>query len=159
MGGELGFEAGLRRVARLGDGWMASAYNTDPDLFAAGLGIIADERTRLGRRPAEVPSTLATMWTWVTESGPDADRVLADVLAPMIGRSPEQLRGRVCVGSAKQCAELLSRYARQAADGCTSGRSVRRNASSSCSLSACFRTWAVMLTATRGRVTAVRTAS
>jgi alkanesulfonate monooxygenase SsuD/methylene tetrahydromethanopterin reductase-like flavin-dependent oxidoreductase (luciferase family) len=110
-----GSEAGLRRVARLGDGWMASAYNTDPDLFAAGLSIIADERTRLGRRPADVPSTLVTMWTWVTESGPDADRVLVDVLAPMIGRSPEHLRGRVCVGSAKQCAELLSRYA---AAGC-----------------------------------------
>ncbi len=107
-----GSEAGLRRVARLGDGWMASAYNTDPDRFAAGLGIIADERTRLGRRPAEVPSTLVTMWTWVTESGPDADRVLVDVLAPMIGRSPEHLRGRVCVGSAKQCAELLSRLRR-----------------------------------------------
>lgn len=51
----------------------------------------------------------------MTESGPDADRVLVDVLAPMIGRSPEHLRGRVCIGSAKQCAELLSRYA---AAGC-----------------------------------------
>jgi hypothetical protein len=39
---------------------------------------------------------LATMWTWVTDNDAEADRVLVDVLAPMIGRSPEQLRGRVC---------------------------------------------------------------
>ena len=110
-----GSEAGLRRVARLGDGWLASAYNTDPDRFADGVRFIADERSRLGRRPPDVPSALATMWTWVTESGPEAERVLVDVLAPMIGRTPEQLRGRVCVGSAQQCAELLSRYA---AAGC-----------------------------------------
>ena len=32
-----GSEAGLRRVARLGDGWLASAYNTTPALFAEAL--------------------------------------------------------------------------------------------------------------------------
>src|SRR5688572_17594878 len=33
--GSWGSEAGLRRVARLGDGWLASAYNTSPGAFAA----------------------------------------------------------------------------------------------------------------------------
>src|SRR6476646_4857729 len=33
--GSWGSAAGLRRVARLGDGWLASAYNTTPDAFAA----------------------------------------------------------------------------------------------------------------------------
>src|SRR6266508_2982972 len=32
--GSWGSDAGLRRVARLGDGWLASAYNTTPELFA-----------------------------------------------------------------------------------------------------------------------------
>jgi len=31
--GSWGSDAGLRRVARLGDGWVASAYNTSPDRF------------------------------------------------------------------------------------------------------------------------------
>jgi alkanesulfonate monooxygenase SsuD/methylene tetrahydromethanopterin reductase-like flavin-dependent oxidoreductase (luciferase family) len=53
---------------------------------------------------------VATMWTWVTESAAEADRILSQIVAPMVGRSPEQLRGRVCVGSAQQCADLLSRY-------------------------------------------------
>ena len=33
--GSWGSGAGLRRVARLGDGWLASAYNTSPDQFAS----------------------------------------------------------------------------------------------------------------------------
>jgi alkanesulfonate monooxygenase SsuD/methylene tetrahydromethanopterin reductase-like flavin-dependent oxidoreductase (luciferase family) len=32
--GSWGSSAGLRRVARLGEGWLASAYNTTPALFA-----------------------------------------------------------------------------------------------------------------------------
>jgi len=32
--GSWGSAAGLRRVARLADGWLASGYNTSPDLFA-----------------------------------------------------------------------------------------------------------------------------
>src|SRR5215212_9995845 len=32
--GSWGSEAGLRRAARLGDGWLASAYNTTPEAFA-----------------------------------------------------------------------------------------------------------------------------
>ena len=34
--GSWGSAAGLRRVARLGDGWLASAYNTTPELFQEG---------------------------------------------------------------------------------------------------------------------------
>jgi alkanesulfonate monooxygenase SsuD/methylene tetrahydromethanopterin reductase-like flavin-dependent oxidoreductase (luciferase family) len=52
------------------------------------------------------------MWTWITPDARDAERVLSDVLAPLLGRDPEALRERVCVGSAEQCAELLTRYAR-----------------------------------------------
>jgi len=37
--------------------------------------------------------------------------VLADVLAPVLRRDPDELRARVCVGPAEHCAELLSRYA------------------------------------------------
>jgi hypothetical protein len=55
------------------------------------------------------------MWTWVTEDRAERDRVLRDVLGPLLKRDPEELRDQVCVGSAEHCAELLSRYA---AAGC-----------------------------------------
>ena len=99
--GSWGSEAGLRRVARLADGWLASAYNTTPERFAAA-------RERL---PDGFPNGLSTMWTWVTESRADADRVLNDVLAPLLRRDAEELRSQVCVGSAEHCSEVLAGYA------------------------------------------------
>ena len=51
------------------------------------------------------------MWTWVTEDARDADRVLREVLAPMLKRDPDALRDQLCIGPAEHCAELLSRYA------------------------------------------------
>jgi alkanesulfonate monooxygenase SsuD/methylene tetrahydromethanopterin reductase-like flavin-dependent oxidoreductase (luciferase family) len=99
--GSWGSRAGLARVARAGDGWLASAYNTSPERFGAA-------RTRLADG---FPNALATMWTWVTESRAEADRVLADVLGPMLRRDPAELAGQVCVGPAGHCAELLARYA------------------------------------------------
>jgi alkanesulfonate monooxygenase SsuD/methylene tetrahydromethanopterin reductase-like flavin-dependent oxidoreductase (luciferase family) len=99
--GSWGSDAGMRRVVRLADGWLASSYNTTPERFAAG-------RERL---PERFPNALSTMWTWVTESRAEADRMLEEVLAPMIKRDPEELRAQVCIGSAEHCAELLARYA------------------------------------------------
>ena len=110
--GSWGSAAGLRRVARLGDGWLASAYNTTPDRFAAGREALAAELSKNGRPAEGFPSALATMWTWVTENAAERERVLGDVLAPLLRRDPDALSGQVCVGSAEQCAELLSRYAR-----------------------------------------------
>jgi len=110
--GSWGSAAGLRRVARLADGWLASAYNTTPDQFATARAQLSRELRDRGRPHTSFPNALATMWTWVTESRAERDRVLADVLAPVVRRDVEELRGRVCVGSADDCAALLARYAR-----------------------------------------------
>jgi len=89
-------------VARLGDGWFASAYNTTPELFEAARNAL----------PAGFPNALVTMWTWITEDASEAERMLRDVLAPILKREPDALRDQLCIGSPEHCAELLSRYAR-----------------------------------------------
>ena len=99
--GSWGSAAGLRRVSRMGDGWLASAYNTTPERFADGRAALPDG----------FPNALATMWTWVSEDRAEGDRMLTEVLAPILGRDPAELRTQVCVGPAAHCAELLSRYA------------------------------------------------
>jgi alkanesulfonate monooxygenase SsuD/methylene tetrahydromethanopterin reductase-like flavin-dependent oxidoreductase (luciferase family) len=114
--GSWGSRAGLRRVARLGDGWLASAYNTTPERFAAAKALLGEELGARGRRPEQFPNALVTMWTWITSDPRDADRVLRQVLAPLLRRDPDALRGQLCIGSAEQCAELLSRYARAGCD-------------------------------------------
>jgi alkanesulfonate monooxygenase SsuD/methylene tetrahydromethanopterin reductase-like flavin-dependent oxidoreductase (luciferase family) len=110
-----GSRAGLRRVARAGDGWLASAYNTTPQRFAEARDRLAAELADRRRDADRFPSALATMWTWVTEDRSERDRVLGEVLAPLLGRDSDELRGQVCVGPAEHCAHLLSRYA---AAGC-----------------------------------------
>ena len=109
--GSWGSRAGLARVARAGDGWIASAYNTTPERFADGRAALERALEAREREPGGFPNALATMWTWVADDRSEAERVLADVLAPVIRRDPDELRGRVCVGPPGHCAELLARYA------------------------------------------------
>ena len=109
--GSWGSRAGLARVARAADGWLASAYNTTPERFSAARADLAQALEDRGRDATGFPNALATMWTWVSKDRAEGDRVLADVLAPVLGRDPDELRGQVCVGPAEHCAELLSRYA------------------------------------------------
>ena len=42
-------EAGIRRAAKYGDGWMASAYNITPDKFKEKWSILLSYRKRLGK--------------------------------------------------------------------------------------------------------------
>jgi alkanesulfonate monooxygenase SsuD/methylene tetrahydromethanopterin reductase-like flavin-dependent oxidoreductase (luciferase family) len=106
----------------LGDGWLASAYNTTPEQFVSASALLGGELRRQGRHAEQFPNALVTMWTWITESRAERDRVLAGVLAPLLKRDVDELRERVCVGSAEQCAELLSGYASAGCRRVTSGR-------------------------------------
>jgi alkanesulfonate monooxygenase SsuD/methylene tetrahydromethanopterin reductase-like flavin-dependent oxidoreductase (luciferase family) len=109
--GSWGSKAGLARVARAGDGWLASAYNTTPERFSAARAWLSRALEDRGRDGDCFPNALATMWTWVSSDRAEGDRVLADILAPLLNRDPDELRGQVCVGTVEHCAELLSRYA------------------------------------------------
>jgi alkanesulfonate monooxygenase SsuD/methylene tetrahydromethanopterin reductase-like flavin-dependent oxidoreductase (luciferase family) len=109
--GSWGSDAGLSRVARLADGWLASAYNTTPQRFGDARDLLAEKLVDRGRDGESFPNALVTMWTWVSEDRAEAEEKLTGVLAPLLRRDPEELRGQVCIGPAEHCAELLSRYA------------------------------------------------
>jgi alkanesulfonate monooxygenase SsuD/methylene tetrahydromethanopterin reductase-like flavin-dependent oxidoreductase (luciferase family) len=103
--GSWGSPAGLRRVTRLADGWLASAYNTTPAGFA----------TARAKLPAAFPNAIATMWTWVTDDDSERRRMLEDVLGPILRRDMAELADRLCIGPPEHCARILSDYA---AAGC-----------------------------------------
>lgn len=109
--GSWGSLVGLRRVSRVADGWLASAYNTTPEHFSQARELLAGELADRGRDAQDFPNALATMWTWVCKHRAESERVLVEVLAPRLGRDPDELHGQVCVGPAEHCAQLLSRYA------------------------------------------------
>jgi alkanesulfonate monooxygenase SsuD/methylene tetrahydromethanopterin reductase-like flavin-dependent oxidoreductase (luciferase family) len=108
--GSWGSDAGLRRVARLGDGWLASAYNTTPELFTEARARLYDYLSKRGRNAGEFPNGLATMWFYITEDEAEADRILEQRLVPVINRPESTLRERLPVGSAAAFGEKLSAF-------------------------------------------------
>lgn len=108
--GSWGSEAGLRRVARLGDGWLASAYNTTPEAFAAARRRLAAPLHAVGRDPDRFPNAIATMFFYVTEERATSERIVRAVLSPTLNRPEEELRERLLVGPAEECAEKLAAY-------------------------------------------------
>jgi alkanesulfonate monooxygenase SsuD/methylene tetrahydromethanopterin reductase-like flavin-dependent oxidoreductase (luciferase family) len=110
--GSWGSTAGLRRVARHADGWLASGYNTTPERFRGGRALLGECLLAEGRDPAGFPNGLATVWLYVTESRARSERVLAGVLAPMLNRPAETLRQlSLPIGGAEECAERLAAFA------------------------------------------------
>lgn len=105
--GSWGSEAGLRRVARLGDGWLASAYHVTPASFADALARLHLSLHQVGREKAGFPHALGSMFYYVTEDRRLAEELLVEVLSPTLGRPVEQLRERLPIGTAAECAEKL----------------------------------------------------
>jgi alkanesulfonate monooxygenase SsuD/methylene tetrahydromethanopterin reductase-like flavin-dependent oxidoreductase (luciferase family) len=102
-----GSAAGMRRVARLGDGWLASGYNTMPGTFRDGLAAL----------PSGLPNGVGTLWLHVTDSRREAERTLTDVLAPLVNRPVDALRELALpIGTPELCAERISAYARAGAE-------------------------------------------
>ena len=106
--GSWGSDAGLRRAARLGDGWLASAYNISPEQFRTRWSRAGELLGELGRDPGSLDNGLATMWFHIDERR--ADDVLADRLVPVVGRPVDQLRERLAFGSAQFVAEKVGAF-------------------------------------------------
>jgi alkanesulfonate monooxygenase SsuD/methylene tetrahydromethanopterin reductase-like flavin-dependent oxidoreductase (luciferase family) len=106
-----GSPAGLRRAARLGDGWLGSAYNVTPAQAAAARETLAGIRGDL----TGFDCVLATMWTYITDDPHRRDEHLSR-LSSMLNRPVEYLAPRVLIGSVEHCAALLTGYARAGID-------------------------------------------
>jgi probable F420-dependent oxidoreductase len=105
--GSWGSEAGLRRVARLGDGWLASAYHVTPASFADALARLQQSLHQVGREPSSFPHALGSLFYYVTEDRRLAEELLVEVLSPALNRPVEQLRERLPIGTPAECAEKL----------------------------------------------------
>jgi len=108
--GSWGSEMGLRRIARLGDGWLASGYNTTPALFGDAWNHLQQYLLEVGKNPTEFPNAIATMFFYITNDKRIAKRVIQEVLAPALNRPEDVLRQRLPIGSAEECAEKLAAY-------------------------------------------------
>ena len=108
--GSWGSAAGLRRVARLADGWLASAYNIAPPDFAEAWSALQVMLTDRGRDATSFPNALATMWFHITDDASEAEAVFQERIVPTVHRPEEVLRARLPVGSADVFAEKLRAF-------------------------------------------------
>ena len=106
-----GGAAGLRRVARLGDGWVASAYATGPEAFAAHRRTLDDLLEEEGRDPAAFGNVVATLFFYIAGDRRTAEHVIARTLAPALGRTAADLLPQCAAGSAEEVAERIREYA------------------------------------------------
>jgi alkanesulfonate monooxygenase SsuD/methylene tetrahydromethanopterin reductase-like flavin-dependent oxidoreductase (luciferase family) len=109
--GSWGSDRRLRALAQTADGWLASGYNTTPAEFAEARTRLDGYLAACGRTSNACPDIVATMWLYVAGNQREADRTLAEVLAPTLGRQAHELAARLPVGTPDHCIELLRSYA------------------------------------------------
>jgi Luciferase-like monooxygenase len=113
----------LRALLHGGAGFEGELYSTrgvqleprpvqrpGPPIWVASWGSPAGLR-RVGKAPEAFPSAIATTWLHITEDQGEADRMLSEVLAPMLHRPVEALRSApLPIGPAEVCAERLAAF-------------------------------------------------
>jgi alkanesulfonate monooxygenase SsuD/methylene tetrahydromethanopterin reductase-like flavin-dependent oxidoreductase (luciferase family) len=100
-------EAGLRRVAKYGDGWMASAYNITPDKFKEKWNTLLSYRQALGKDIQSFENSVMSMFGYIDNDRNRAHRMAKDVLSPALGRPAEELENLLLFGSADHCLEKI----------------------------------------------------
>ena len=108
--GSWGSDRRLAAMAAVADGWFASAYNAPPAGFREARARLDGHLRSAGREPSGFPDAIATTWLFVADSRREAEHVLAEVLAPALGRDPAQLV-HLPIGSAEHCSQVLADYA------------------------------------------------
>ena len=100
----------MRRAARFGDGWLASAYNTTPERFGAAWKRIRELLPTVGKDAGRFPNGLSTMYCFVTDDRRAAERLVREVLSPALNRSGAELSDRLLFGPPEACTEKLAAY-------------------------------------------------
>jgi alkanesulfonate monooxygenase SsuD/methylene tetrahydromethanopterin reductase-like flavin-dependent oxidoreductase (luciferase family) len=112
--GTWGSDAGLRRVVKYADGWLASASHTDPATFGEAWERIKHGLAEADRDAARFPNSISTMYLCITESEAEAERAI-ERIAVSAHRPVESLREILPVGPPEHCAAVLNAYAKAGA--------------------------------------------
>jgi alkanesulfonate monooxygenase SsuD/methylene tetrahydromethanopterin reductase-like flavin-dependent oxidoreductase (luciferase family) len=102
-----GSKAGLRRVARFGDGWLASAYHGTPEHISDCRGYLRDRLEAGAKDPARFPMALAIMYLYITEDRTELSAVRDLVRSP--AATSAELRDRLLIGTPDECVGRLRR--------------------------------------------------
>jgi alkanesulfonate monooxygenase SsuD/methylene tetrahydromethanopterin reductase-like flavin-dependent oxidoreductase (luciferase family) len=103
-------DAGLRRVAKYGDGWMASAYNITPDVFKTKWKDLLSYRKDLDRDITRFDNYLVSMFGYIDNNKEKIQKVVKDVLSPVLGRPADDLENLLLFGSIDECIKKIKAF-------------------------------------------------
>lgn len=100
-------EVGLRRVAKYGDGWMASAYNITPNKFKEKWKMLLSYRRELGKDTESFENSIMSMFGYIDSDREKVHKMAKDILSPALGRPPEELENLLLFGSTEQSLQKI----------------------------------------------------
>jgi alkanesulfonate monooxygenase SsuD/methylene tetrahydromethanopterin reductase-like flavin-dependent oxidoreductase (luciferase family) len=103
-------EAGIRRAAKYGDGWMASAYNVTPDKFKEKWNILLSYRKRLGKDRESFENCIMSMFGYIDNDKDKVHRMIKNILSPALGRPAEHLENLLLFGSVEECIQKINAF-------------------------------------------------
>lgn len=101
--GSWGSEAGLKRVAKYGDGWMASAYNITPEKFKEKWKTVLSYRSSNNKDIKSFQNSMMSMFGYIDNDKEKVHGMVKNILSPALGRSPEDLERLLLFGSVDHC--------------------------------------------------------
>jgi alkanesulfonate monooxygenase SsuD/methylene tetrahydromethanopterin reductase-like flavin-dependent oxidoreductase (luciferase family) len=111
MIGSWGSERVLRMIAKYGDGWMASAYNTTPEELKRKFDLLESYRRDHHGGQGGFEKSVMTMFCYISPDKERALRIAREKLSPALARGPEELEKFLPLGSSEECVERLGKLA------------------------------------------------
>jgi alkanesulfonate monooxygenase SsuD/methylene tetrahydromethanopterin reductase-like flavin-dependent oxidoreductase (luciferase family) len=106
--GSWGSDAGLKRVAKYSNGWMASAYNITPAKFKEKWNFLLAYRKSLGKEEEQpFDNSVMTMFGYIDDDKDKVRKVVREILSPALGRSAEGLERMHLLEMLQQLSLLL----------------------------------------------------
>ena len=105
-----GSPAGMRRVARLGDGWVASALHSTPEEFGVAFQLLNAALGQRGVDPAGFPHAVDTMFMFIDSDGDKARRLAGPIIEKSANVKFDADSGHYLVGNYEECQSILGRW-------------------------------------------------
>jgi alkanesulfonate monooxygenase SsuD/methylene tetrahydromethanopterin reductase-like flavin-dependent oxidoreductase (luciferase family) len=103
-------DLGLRRVAKYGDGWMASAYNITPDKFKQKWKTLLSYRKEMGKDTIRFDNYLVSMFGFIDNNKEKIQKMVKHVLSPALGRPADELESLLLFGSVDECIKKIKAF-------------------------------------------------
>jgi alkanesulfonate monooxygenase SsuD/methylene tetrahydromethanopterin reductase-like flavin-dependent oxidoreductase (luciferase family) len=103
-------DAGLRRVAKYSDGWMASAYNITSAKFKEKWRMLLSYRKSMGKDTSQFDNSVVSMFGYIDDNEEKIHKMVREVLSPVLGRPADELESLLLFGSTCECIKKIKAF-------------------------------------------------